>query len=100
MAGLNLHLPESVVLKPQITVFGVGGAGGNAVNNMISSNLEGVNFVAANTDAQSLDNSLTENRIQLGVNLTKGLGAGASPEVGAAAASESMDEILEYLPRM
>lgn len=95
--SLNLHLPENIVLKPKITVFGVGGAGGNAVNNMISANLEGVNFVAANTDAQALEHSLTSNRIQLGAELTRGLGAGAKPEVGSQAAEEAMTEILEYL---
>lgn len=95
--SLNLHLPENVILKPRITVFGVGGAGGNAVNNMISANLAGVNFVAANTDAQALDFSLTENRIQLGEQLTRGLGAGAKPEVGAAAAEEAINEIKGYL---
>lgn len=95
--SLNLHLPENVILKPRITVFGVGGAGGNAVNNMINASLEGVNFVAANTDAQALEHSMTENRVQLGAELTKGLGAGAKPEVGGRAAEEAMSEIMEYL---
>ena len=95
--SLNLHLPENIVLKPRITVFGIGGAGGNAVNNMISANLEGVNFVAANTDAQALEHSLTANRIQLGEKLTRGLGAGANPGVGAAAAEEAITEIKEYM---
>src|SRR5690606_7288604 len=95
--GINLSMPTTRELKPRIVVFGVGGAGGNAVNNMINASLEGVNFVAANTDAQALEHSLTENRIQLGAELTKGLGAGAKPEVGGKAAEEAMVEILEYL---
>ncbi len=95
--NLNLKLPENLILKPVIVVFGVGGAGGNAVNNMISSKLQGVTFVVANTDAQALEHSLSENKIQLGVHTTRGLGAGASPDIGAAAAEESKDEILSYL---
>jgi cell division protein FtsZ len=95
--SINFKVPESVILKPVITVFGVGGAGGNAVNNMISENLQGANFVVANTDAQSLGNSLCTNRIQLGMGLTKGLGAGASPDIGSAAARESANEIMSYL---
>lgn len=94
---LQLHLPEKDGFKPSIAVFGIGGAGGNAVNNMIDSNLQGVNFVAANTDAQALEASRAAQQIQLGGNLTSGLGAGASPEVGSAAAEESLPEILEYL---
>ncbi len=95
---INLHLPvKSEQLRPTITVVGVGGAGGNAVNNMIASNLEGVNFVVANTDAQALDHSLTERTIQLGAGLTKGLGAGANPEVGRAAAEEAREEISAYI---
>ncbi|MEE2877825.1 MAG: cell division protein FtsZ [Pseudomonadota bacterium] len=84
-------------LKPRIMVFGVGGAGGNAVDNMIDANLQGVEFVVANTDAQALDRSKTDNRIQLGLETTSGLGAGARPEVGAAAAEESIEDINEYL---
>jgi len=84
-------------LKPKIVVFGVGGAGGNAVNNMISSNLQGVTYVVANTDAQALENALADNKIQLGINTTQGLGAGAKPEVGEAAAEESLQEIRDYL---
>lgn len=84
-------------LKPKIVVFGIGGAGGNAVNNMISSNLPGVTYVVANTDAQALENSLADNKIQLGINTTQGLGAGAKPEVGEAAAEESLQEIRDYL---
>ena len=96
--AINLHLPgKTETLRPTITVVGVGGAGGNAVNNMITSNLEGVNFVVANTDAQALENSLTERRIQLGSNLTRGLGAGANPETGRAAAEEALDEVAGYI---
>ena len=89
--------PELTELTPKITVFGVGGAGGNAVNNMVNSALKGVDFVCANTDAQALSHSLAEQKIQLGVELTQGLGAGARPEVGRAAAEEAMDVILEHL---
>ncbi|MEL7033450.1 MAG: cell division protein FtsZ [Pseudomonadota bacterium] len=84
-------------LKPRIVVIGVGGAGGNAVDNMIEANLQGVEFVVANTDAQALRRSKTEHRIQLGLETTAGLGAGARPEVGEASAEESMPEILEAL---
>ena len=94
---INLSLPVTHELKPKITVVGVGGAGGNAVNNMITSHLEGVEFVACNTDAQALAACLTEQKIQLGSAITHGLGAGARPEVGRAAAEESLDEILEQL---
>lgn len=97
LMSLNLHLPENIILKPCITVFGVGGAGGNAVNNMISSNLEGVKFVVANTDAQALEYSSAERKIQLGESITRGLGAGAAPDVGRASAEESMNELLEHL---
>ena len=83
--------------KPRITVIGVGGAGGNAVNNMINGGLEGVEFVVANTDSQSLQQSLAEQRIQLGVNVTHGLGAGARPDIGRVAAEEALDDILQYL---
>ncbi|MEQ8301450.1 MAG: cell division protein FtsZ [Hyphomonas sp.] len=84
-------------LKPRILVFGVGGAGGNAVDNMIEANLQGVEFIVANTDAQALFRSKTEQRIQLGPETTAGFGAGARPEVGAKAAEESIDEIKMYL---
>ena len=94
---INLQVPKSTALKPTITVIGVGGAGGNAVNNMIEANLEGVNFVAANTDAQSLELSRADHKIQLGMHITQGLGAGATPEVGRAAAEETVEEILEHL---
>ena len=95
---INLHLPTHVdTLRPKITVVGVGGAGGNAVNNMIAANLEGVDFVIANTDAQALETAQTDRVIQLGVNVTRGLGAGAKPQVGLAAAEEAMDEIADYI---
>lgn len=95
--ALNINIPQPTLLKPKISIFGVGGAGGNALNNMIRSNLEGVEFIAANTDAQSLANSLAANRIQLGVTTTKGLGAGSFPDRGRAAAEENIDEIIKYL---
>ncbi|HJP20416.1 MAG: cell division protein FtsZ [Alphaproteobacteria bacterium] len=94
---INLSMPEPTELKPRITVIGVGGAGGNAVNNMINAKLEGVEFVVANTDAQALAQTLTERRIQLGTNVTYGLGAGANPEVGRDAALEALDEIMDHL---
>ncbi len=84
-------------MKPRITVIGVGGAGGNAVNNMISASIEGVEFVVANTDAQSLAQSLADRRLQLGKTITQGLGAGARPDVGRAAAEETIAEIVEHL---
>ncbi len=95
--ALKINVPEPSLLKPKISIFGVGGAGGNALNNMIRSNLEGVEFIAANTDAQSLANSLAANRIQLGLNTTKGLGAGSFPDRGRAAAEENIDEIIRFL---
>ena len=95
---LNLTIPETMQeLTPKITVIGVGGAGGNAVNNMIESNLEGVEFVVANTDGQALSNSLTSRKLQLGQSITKGLGAGSKPDVGRAAAEESMADIMSEL---
>ncbi len=94
---INLSVPASHQLKPRITVIGVGGAGGNAVNNMITSHLEGVEFIVANTDAQALAQSLSERRIQLGSGITQGLGAGSRPDVGRAAAEEAIDEIVEQL---
>ena len=87
--------PPPAELKPRITVLGIGGAGGNAVNNMINAHLEGVSFVVANTDAQALALSKAERKIQLGAELTQGLGAGAKPEVGQGAATESLPEIIE-----
>jgi cell division protein FtsZ len=98
--SINLSLPESSghkELKPRITVIGVGGAGGNAVNNMIRRELEGVDFIVANTDAQALLQSKAERRIQLGAMLTEGLGAGSKPDVGAAAAEEALEELLHQL---
>ncbi|QFT92640.1 Cell division protein FtsZ [Roseovarius sp. THAF9] len=97
---LNLSMPgqgQDHELKPRITVFGVGGAGGNAVNNMIEKQLEGVDFVVANTDAQALSQSNAPNRIQLGVKVTEGLGAGAKAAVGAAAAEENIEQIVDQL---
>ncbi|MFM7335677.1 MAG: cell division protein FtsZ [Tabrizicola sp.] len=96
--ALNLTMTsEREELKPRITVFGVGGAGGNAVNNMIDKALEGVDFVVANTDAQALQQSRAGSRIQMGVKATEGLGAGARPSVGAAAAEETIEEIVDHL---
>ena len=95
--SLKIDLPQSDLLKPKITIFGVGGAGGNAINNMIRSNLEGVEFVAANTDSQSLANSLATNKIQLGLKITKGLGAGSFPDRGRMAAEENIEEINNFL---
>ena len=95
--SINLTVPQATELKPRITVFGVGGAGGNAVNHMIDSGLEGVEFVVANTDAQSLTMSSAERRIQLGEAITQGLGAGSRPEVGCAAAEEALGELSESL---
>ena len=95
--AIALSAPRATELKPRIVVFGVGGAGGNAVNNMIEAGLEGVEFVVANTDAQQLAFAKTDRRIQLGVQVTQGLGAGAHPEVGMSAAEESIPEIGEHL---
>ncbi len=95
---LNLSLPQDPFdIRPKITVVGVGGAGGNAVNNMIRSKLEGVDFLIANTDAQALQGSMCERRIQLGSTVTKGLGAGARPDVGRMAAEEAVRDIAEQL---
>ena len=95
---LNLTMSdEEPDLKPRITVFGVGGAGGNAVNNMIEQQLEGCEFVTANTDAQALAQSKASSRVQMGARVTEGLGAGARPAVGASAAEESIEEIIDHL---
>ena len=94
---INLNIPDIRELKPRITVFGVGGAGGNAVNNMITAGLQGVDFVVANTDAQALTMSKAERIVQMGVQVTEGLGAGSQPEVGRAAAEEVIDEIRDHL---
>ncbi|MCF8479543.1 MAG: cell division protein FtsZ [Rhodospirillum sp.] len=98
--AINITVPEGVEpphLKPRITVIGVGGAGGNAVNNMIDANLEGVDFVVANTDAQALCHSRTSRRIQLGNDATQGLGAGARPEIGRIAAEEAVEAVANEL---
>ncbi len=94
---INLKIPDIREMKPRITVFGVGGAGGNAVNNMITAGLQGVDFVVANTDAQALTMSKAERIIQMGTQVTEGLGAGSQPEVGRAAAEEVIDEIRDHL---
>jgi cell division protein FtsZ len=94
---INLRIPDIRELKPRITVFGVGGAGGNAVNNMITAGLQGVDFVVANTDAQALTMSKAERIIQMGTQVTEGLGAGSQPDVGRAAAEEVIDEIRDHL---
>ena len=91
--SINLKLPALTELRPRITVIGVGGAGGNAVNNMIQYGLEGVEFVAANTDAQALSMSAAGCRVQMGATITEGLGAGSKPDIGAAAAEEAIDEL-------
>ena len=94
---ISLSLPRTIELKPRIVVIGVGGAGGNAVNNMIGSGLDGVEFVVANTDAQALALSKADRKVQLGGGITQGLGAGMRPEIGEQSAEESLDEILEHL---
>lgn len=97
---LDISVPQQqpiVLLTPKITVIGVGGAGGNAINNMIQTQLGGVNFVVANTDAQALSSSLAETKIQLGIETTKGQGAGARPEVGRESAEEALDDIANVL---
>jgi len=95
--SINLKIPDIRELKPRITVFGVGGGGGNAINNMINAGLQGVDFVVANTDAQALTLTKAERIIQMGVQVTEGLGAGSQPDVGRAAAEEVMDEIRDHL---
>ena len=94
---IHLMLNDEQELKPRITVFGVGGAGGNAVNNMIDKQLEGVEFVVANTDAQALQSSKADSRIQIGPKVTEGLGAGAKPSIGAKAAEETIEDIVDHL---
>jgi len=94
---IKIDIPQPELMKPKITIFGVGGAGGNALNNMIRSNLEGVEFVAANTDSQALSHALTQDRIQLGARTTKGLGAGSFPDRGKMAAEENIEEIEKHL---
>jgi len=95
--SINFSIPKAAELKPRIVVIGVGGAGGNAVNNMISSGLDGVDFVVANTDAQALALSKSDRRVQMGGGITEGLGAGMRPEVGEQSAEDSLEEILEHL---
>ncbi|PHS40203.1 MAG: cell division protein FtsZ [Robiginitomaculum sp.] len=95
--SINISIPKSPELKPRIVVIGVGGAGGNAVNNMINSGLDGVDFLVANTDAQAIALSKAERRIQMGGTITQGLGAGMRPEVGEEAAESSLPEIMEHL---
>ena len=94
---INFRTPDIKELKPRILVLGVGGAGGNAINEMIDSGVEGVEFVAVNTDAQDLKASKAKQKVQIGLNLTKGLGAGAKVEIGQAAADESLNEIIDLL---
>ena len=94
---INFKVPEIKELKPRILVLGVGGAGGNAINEMIDAGVDGVEFVAVNTDAQDLKTSKSKTRIQIGLNLTKGLGAGAKHEIGQAAADESLNDIVDIL---
>lgn len=95
--AIRLNALKTTELSPRIVVFGVGGAGGNAVNNMIDDQLQGVDFVVANTDSQALVRSKAERRVQIGINTTQGLGAGANPNIGMAAAEESQNEIMEHL---
>ena len=94
---INFQMPQTIELKPRIVVIGVGGAGGNAVNNMIAAGLDGVDFVVANTDAQALALSSASRKVQMGGGITQGLGAGMRPEVGEQSAEESLDEIMEHL---
>ncbi|TIX51380.1 cell division protein FtsZ [Alteraurantiacibacter aquimixticola] len=95
--SINIGPPSVEELRPRITVIGVGGAGGNAIANMIQSEIEGVDFIVANTDAQALNNAVAEHRIQLGPDITQGLGAGSRPEVGRAAAEETVEDIERAL---
>lgn len=97
MINIRMQHKEVQKLSPRIAVVGVGGAGGNAVNNMIGAGLEGCEFVICNTDAQAIEGSLCETRVQLGVTVTGGLGAGARPDVGRSAAEESIDEVMRHL---
>ena len=94
---INFQVPEIKELKPRILVLGVGGAGGNAINEMIDNGMQGVEFIAVNTDAQDLKHSKAKSKVQIGLNLTKGLGAGAKIDIGQAAADESLNEIVNIL---
>ena len=95
--SIDFIRPEVDELRPRISVIGVGGAGGNAIANMMRADVQGVDFVVANTDAQALNNSESDRRIQLGLKITQGLGAGSRPEIGRAAAEESIEEIIQAL---
>ena len=95
--SIDFIRPEVDELRPRITVIGVGGAGGNAIANMIRSDVQGVEFLVANTDAQALNYSTADHRIQLGVKITQGLGAGSRPEIGRAAAEETIEQIEKAL---
>ena len=95
--SINVGGGELKELKPRILVMGIGGAGGNAINSMIESGMQGVEFVAVNTDAQDLRVNKADAKIQIGMNLTKGLGAGAKNDIGQAAADESLNEIVSYI---
>ena len=94
---INFKTPDIRELKPRILVLGVGGAGGNAINGMIDNGLQGVEFIAVNTDAQDLKHSKAKQKIQIGLNLTKGLGAGSKLDIGQAAADESLNDIINVL---
>ena len=94
---INFKTPEIKELQPRLLVMGVGGAGGNAINEMIENGMQGVEFIAVNTDAQDLKHSKAKSKIQIGLNLTKGLGAGAKIDIGQAAADESLNEIINTL---
>ena len=95
--SIDFIRPEVDELRPRISVIGVGGAGGNAIANMMGADVQGVEFIVANTDAQALNNSTADRRIQLGLKITQGLGAGSRPEIGRAAAEETIEEILQSL---
>ena len=95
--SIDFIRPEVDELRPRISVIGVGGAGGNAIANMMRADVQGVDFVVANTDAQALNTSVADRRIQLGLKITQGLGAGSRPEIGRAAAEETIDEIMQAL---
>ncbi|MGQ0590783.1 MAG: cell division protein FtsZ, partial [Sphingosinicella sp.] len=95
--SIDFIRPEVEELRPRISVIGVGGAGGNAIANMIQSDVQGVDFIVANTDAQALNHSMADRKIQLGPKITQGLGAGSRPEIGKAAAEEAIVEIEQAL---
>ena len=97
MKHMQEILTKPIEMRPRLAIFGIGGGGGNAINNMIEANLRGADFIAANTDAQALAMSKASRLIQLGVNLTGGLGAGSEPQVGRLAAEESLGEIMDQL---